>query len=206
MLSRYPDDTFDRFWWRFNNSNTNTFWTTGKVANGNSYDFPPLAVMQTNFINNTIILNPSTQASSSDVLTASTLYGSHYYFMALWFVEFNPNVNTSGQRVFNVAINGKDFTYNIDIYRTVGAKAALELYSPTDRPLGPYVDQFVIQFKPSSTSDYNPSLAAAEILQLFDNPMNTTTSSSDSTSHYSNEFRSLNKMPLVNNFFIVHII
>ena len=139
--------------------------------------------MQTNFINMTIIVNPSTQASSSDVLMASTLYGSHYYFMVLWFVEFNPSVNTSGQRVFNVAINGEVFDNDIDIYRTVGANAALEIYSPTDRPLGPYVDQFKIQVNDFSYSRYYASLAAAEIFQLFDNPMNTTTSSSDSTSH-----------------------
>ena len=182
MLSRYPNDTIDRFWWRFNNSNTNTFWTTDTVAKGNSYDFPPVAVMQTNFINNTIILNPSTQASSSDVLTASTLYGSHYYFMVLWFVEFSANVNASGQRVFDVAINGEVFEKAIDIYDRVGPYTALEVYSLTDRPLGPYVDQFVIEVHNSSTSNYYPSLAAVEILQLFDNPMNTTTSSSDGPS------------------------
>ena len=146
-----------------------------------SYDFPPEAAMQSNFMNRTIVVNPSAPASS-DVLTVKTLRGSHYYFMVLWFVEFSSNVNASGQRVFDVAINGEVFEKAIDIYGRVGPYTALQVYSSTDRPLGPYVDQFVIEVHNSSASNYYPSLAAVEILQLFDNPMNTSTSSSDGPS------------------------
>ena len=148
---------------------------------GGSYDFPPEVTMQSNFINRTIVVNPSALASSN-VLMANTLRGSHYYFMVLWFVEFSSNVNASGQRVFDVAINGEVFEKAIDIYGRVGPYTTLEVYSSTEKPLGPYVDKFVIEIYNSSFSDYNPSLAAAEILQLFDNPMNTTTSSSDGLS------------------------
>ena len=146
-------------------------------------DFPPIDVVQTSFVAGLITFN-ITRASS--VLTTSTMAGSHKYFLAMFFAEIDPRVNASGQRVFDITVNGDLFAQGVDIYTDAsGMYKGLEYYTNTSVPLGPYSDNIIIESKARSTSIYPASIAGIEVLQLFDNPMNATTptSSNDRKSH-----------------------
>ena len=184
MSIRYPNDAIDRFWWRFGTDASHIEATSQTIRVGQkSYDLHPENVMQTNYVSNTTVFtfDPS---KASPILTTSTLLGSHYYFVVLGFVELYPNV-TAGMRVFDLAINRDFLADTVDIYNQVGRYTAYEIYSPTNKALGPYVDNVVIAADAKSYSTYSPSVAAEEVFQLFDNPVNATnpTSSTDRKSH-----------------------
>jgi hypothetical protein len=149
-------------------------------VDGYTSDLPPAAAMTTNYVSNGTS-GYAFDISSSEILTATTIQGSHRYYMVLWFAEFNPRVNAAGQRVFDVKTNNKLFFDVVDVYSWSGLYRAYEIYTITDKPLGPYTDKFVITSSPASTSVYQPTLAAAEVLQLFDVAMDavTPTSASD---------------------------
>ena len=91
-------------------------------------------------------------------------------------------------RVFHITVNDEVFADVVDIYKQVGSYTAYEIYNSTNKPLGPYRDNLIFKADASPTSKYLPTLAAAEILQLFDNPMNATipTADVDSKPHPTN--------------------
>ena len=139
--------------------------TTYHVDVDDIHEYPSMAVMQTNFIATDIVIN--LPEDFRDILTTSTATGSHEYFVALFLAalflaEIDPRVNASGQRVFDVTVNGDMFVEGMDIY---------------DQTLGPthWVrtrDNIKIEAKIRSNSLYPVSIAGAEVLQLFHNPMN----------------------------------
>ena len=180
MGCRYPDDTIDRFWWRYANEPTNVIQTTQDVR-VNIDDSPPDAVLQTNFVARNITVNLT---RASNVLSTSTMAGRHKYYMALFYAEIDPRVNDSGQRVFDVTVNGDPFGEGMDIYgyKNQGLYRGLEHYS--NESLGPYSDNIIIEATAKSNSPYSASIAGFEVMQLFDNPMNATTPTSASDGMY----------------------
>jgi hypothetical protein len=150
------------------------------AVNNNSIDLPPPAVMNTNGVPNGTS-GYTFNISSPRILTTATIKGSHRYYMVLWFAEFDLRVNASGQRVFNLRTNDDLFSDWVDVYRLIGPYTALEISTKLDKPLGPYTDKFLISSATAGTSIYQSTLAAAEILQLFNVTMDavTPTSASD---------------------------
>ena len=180
--SRYPNDSLDRFWWRSMAQPGNANITSQPVNVNSILDLPPEAVLQTNFIGSN--LGYFYNVSDQNVLTTSTVTGKHSYCLSFWFVELDTRVEAAGQRVFNLTSNGYLLLSGIDIFASVKALyTTYQLYSSS--PYGPYEDELVIEAYTAPTSLYPPSIAGAEILQLFDNPMNGTapTSTSDGTSN-----------------------
>ena len=171
---RYPDDTIDRFWRRGVDSPPNVEVSNQpvEVDAGYATDLPPVAVMQTNYV--------SPQNGYTFNISTSTLRGTHSYYIVLWFAELNSSVTAPGQRVFNLTTNGDLYYPAMDIFGSVGSYKATELYSY--KPLGPYKDSIIIESDPSPSSTYYPTLAAAEIMQLFDNRINATTPTSNDDS------------------------
>ena len=99
------------------------------------------------------------------------------YYMAFWFVELDPRVDAPGLRVFNLSSNGHLLKSGIDIFaRMNGLYIGYQIY--TADPHGPYEDNVLIEAYTAPTSLYPASIAGAEVLQLFDNPMNATTPTS----------------------------
>ena len=181
MGCRYPDDTIDRFWWRLTNDRNSVIQTTQDVGVNKIADYPPMAVMQTSVIGRDITVDFS---EFPDVLTTSTMAGRHKYYMALFYAEIDPRVNDSGQRVFDVTVNGDPFGEGMDIYgyKNQGLYRGLEHYS--NESLGPYSDNIIIEATAKSNSPYSASIAGFEVMQLFDNPMNATTPTSASDGMY----------------------
>ena len=183
MGCRYPGDPMDRFWVRYSDAPTTAIQTGHDVGLNNMPDDPPLTVMQTSFYEPNFTVSITALA---DVLTTSTVAGSHKYYIAYFFAEVDERVNASGQRVFDITVNGDLFAQGVDIYTDAsGMYKGLEYYTNTSVPLGPYSDNIIIESKARSTSIYPASIAGIEVLQLFDNPMNATTptSSNDRKSH-----------------------
>ena len=151
---------------------SNVMHTALNVRVNNMLDDPPMAVMQTSFNSTGFTVNFS---NAFNVLTVSTIAGSHKYFVA----EIHPRVNASGERVFDVTVNGNSFVEGVDIYAQAGGLyQGFEQYSK--EPLGPYSDNIILGVKAKSYSSYPASIAGVEVLQLFDNPMNATTPTSTS--------------------------
>jgi hypothetical protein len=101
------------------------------------------------------------------------------YHVELFFAEIDSRVNASGQRVFNITINGENFYPLLDVYERVGLYASEEIYSKY--PLGPYTSGVSINATRTSTSAFPPFIAGAEILELLDDPMAPPTSPIDGT-------------------------
>ena len=134
-------------------------------------DSPPVSVLQTSYV-------ASSNAGFYYNLTYNLAGTSYQYYVAFYFAELDSRVNASRLRVFNISINGNSYYSDIDVYDEVGLYRAFEIYSST--PQGPYADYVLIEVTSTSSSVYPPFMAAAEILQLFDNPMAPATSSVDS--------------------------
>ena len=167
--TRYPDDTLDRLWYTEKTGPTNQ---TSLMIVDRLADSLPLPVVQTSYAAPTAA---GFFVNFTDGLDTTT---SYYYYLALFFAEIDPRVNASGLRVFDVTINESPFYPGYDVYAEVGQYTVSEIYS--SRQLGPYTDHVLINFTSTPTSVYPPFISAAEILQLFDNPMVPTTSSVDS--------------------------
>ena len=138
-------------------------------------DSPPVSVLQTSFVAPSaagLYYNRSTHPEGS----------AYKYHIALYFAELDPRVNASGLRVFDVSINGKSFSKGIDVYAVVGLYAVCEIYSTV--PVGPFSDYVLINLTSTAGSLFPPFIAAAEILQLVQNPMVPPTSSVDSKSQF----------------------
>ena len=180
MGCRYPDDTIDRFWWRYANEPTNVIQTTQDVR-VNIDDSPPDAVLQTNFVARNITVNLT---RASNVLSTSTMAGRHKYYVALFLAEIDPRVNASGQRVFDVTVNGNTFKKDVDIYANISLYRGIEYHTKTSIPMGPISNNIIIEARAKSNSSYPASIAGVEVLQLFDNPMNATTPTSSSDGMY----------------------
>jgi hypothetical protein len=173
--SRFPDDSLDRFWFTLGAS-------IGEVSNVTTstidmeytqLEYLPMKVMQSNIVATT----------RAGLLYNLTLPGSHRYFFSIFIVELDPRVK-SGDRVFDVQFNGRLVISNIDISNSSNGKPyVLDQYYAT-KPLGPYVDYLAITFTPAASSTYLPSLAALEVMQLFDNPMVSPSSSNDGNCIY----------------------
>ena len=177
MGCRYPDDTIDRFWWRYANEPTNVIQTTQDVGVNKIADYPPMAVMQTSVIGRDITVDFS---EFPDVLTTSTMAGSHKYFLAMFFAEIDPRVNASGQRVFNITVNDDLFVNGMDIY-----DQAPGLYNGLQHnTVATYSNDIIIVATTGSNSLYPASIAGFEVLQLFDHSMNATTPTSSSDGMY----------------------
>ena len=134
-------------------------------------DSPPVSVLQTSFV-------ASTNAGFYYNLTRNLAGTSYRCYLELYFAELDSRVNVSGLRVFDMSINGRPVFLNLDVYKQVGLYRGYEIYSP--KPQGPYSDHLLINVTSTPSSVYPPFIAAAEILQLFDNPMVPSTSSVDS--------------------------
>ena len=145
-------------------------------------DFPPISVVQTSYV-------ATSNAGFYLNLTYNLAGTSYQYYVALYFAEVDPRVNASGLRVFDVWINGKLFYAGIDVYKEVRLYAVSEIY--TISPVGPYSDYILINVTSASSSVYPPFIAAAEVLQLFDNPMAPATSSIDSKLFFWSKHRNL---------------
>ena len=118
-------------------------------------------------------------------LTSLSYSGStaitYNYMVSLFFVELDPRVNASGLRVFDATINGSPLLRGIDVYASAGADNAYEIMSDAQKPFGPYADPvLIINLTSTPSSQYPPSIAAAEILQLFDEIMLSATIEADS--------------------------
>ena len=135
-------------------------------------DSPPVPVLQTSYA------APTAAGFFVNLTAGLDTTTSYNYYLALFFAEIDPRVNASGLRVFDVTINGSPFFQDFDVYAKVGLYTAFELYS--SKQLGPYTNHLLINATPTATSVYPPFISAAEILQLFDNPMVPPTSSVDS--------------------------
>ena len=134
-------------------------------------DSPPLSVVQTSWT--------GTDKSLLVYNLSTTPPGIAYrYYISLFFAELDPNVNASGLRVFDGTVNGNLLFQGLDVYEQVGQYGVIESYSSA--PFGPYADYVVINLTSTASSVYPPSIAAAEIIRLFDNPMVPATSSVDS--------------------------
>ena len=181
MGCRYPDDTIDRFWWRLTNDRNSVIQTTQDVGVNKIADYPPMAVMQTSVIGRDITVDFS---EFPDVLTTSTMAGRHKYYMALFYAEIDPRVNDSGQRVFDVTVNGNTFKKDVDIYANISLYRGIEYHTKTSIPMGPISNNIIIEARAKSNSSYPASIAGVEVLQLFDNPMNATTPTSSSDGMY----------------------
>ena len=70
-------------------------------------EYPPMAVMQTSFIGTDITVDLT---EAHNVLTTSTMAGSHKYYMAMFYAEIDPHINASGQRVFEKHLHEKHAT------------------------------------------------------------------------------------------------
>ena len=173
MCNRYPSDTIDRFWWRFENAADNAKGTNETVnVDNNLIDLVPEAVMRTNYEGDN--KGYTFNISSRPISTAAALSGTHRYYVGLWLVEFE-NLLQDNLRVFNITINDKLFATGIDLHKVASpAYTAAEVYSKTDESLGPYDGSVIIKAIPPLSID-NPTLAAGEVLQLFDNAINATT-------------------------------
>ena len=134
-------------------------------------DFPPVSVVQTSYV-------ATSNAGFYWNLTYNLAGTSNQYYVALYFAEVDSRVNASGLRVFDVWINGRLFYAGIDVYKGVRLYAVSEFY--TVSPVGPYSDYILINVTSTSSSVFPPFIAAAEVLQLFDNPIVPPTSSIDS--------------------------
>ena len=163
----------DRVWFTFVDSPTNR--TSDPVGVAGLPDSPPLSVVQTSWT--------GTDKSLLVYNLSTTPPGIAYrYYISLFFAELDPNVNASGLRVFDVSINGKSFSKGIDVYAVVGLYAVCEIYSTV--PVGPFSDYVLINLTSTAGSLFPPFIAAAEILQLVQNPMVPPTSSVDSKSQF----------------------
>ena len=183
MCNRYPSDTIDRFWWRFANAEDNVDGTNETVTVKGSVDLVPEVVMQTNYQGDGYSFN----ISSRPISTAVALSGSHRYYVGLWFVQFT-DLQQAGLLKFNVTINGILFSAGVDLFTLSNPiYTAAEIFSPTDESLGPYSDSIIIKALRQLGTLKVPTLAAGEVLQLFDDAMNATapTSSYDGTSFQS---------------------
>ena len=144
----------DRFWF------TETFGPTNITSNtvdvSGMSDDVPMVVMQSNLMANT----------TTGLQYNFSLPGKHRYSINLFFVELDPEIGI-GLRVFDVNVNGATTLPNVDIFNdTKGLYHPYTVYTPT--AFGPYTDYVLITLKPSL---YLPSLAALEVMQVFDNPM-----------------------------------
>ena len=167
---RYPDDAIDRLW--ATDTTGPTIRTSEAVNVKGIYDSPPISVMQTSTV------TTSTGASFYYNLTHGLGSGSYKYHMAFFFSELDPRVNASGLRVFDIWTNSDIFYTGLDIYFDTYRYGTDVVYTPN--PWGPYSDYILIRMTSTLSSVYPPIIAAAEILQLFDNPMLPATSSVDS--------------------------
>ena len=183
MVCRYPNDSIDRFWWRYVSKRNDVNVTTQNVNVNGIPDYPPMAVLQTNLIADNITINLA--EDFRNVFTTSTVTGSHMYFVVLFFAEIDPRVNAPGQRVVDLTVNGGVFVEAADIYADAsGTYNGLEYYTNTSIPLGPYSDNIIIEATAKTNSSYPAAIAGAEVLQLFDHSMNATTPTSSSDGMY----------------------
>ena len=134
-------------------------------------DFPPISVVQTSYV-------ATSNAGFYLNLTYNLAGTSYQYYVALYFAEVDPRVNASGLRVFDIWTNSDIFYTGLDIYFDTYRYGTDVVYTPN--PWGPYSDYILIRMTSTLSSVYPPIIAAAEILQLFDNPMLPATSSVDS--------------------------
>ena len=181
---RYPDDIYDRVWYRSTSTPESSFLqaTTELIQFGSSSGLPPLSVTQSivvaKNINHTI--SPS---STTSPLTRTATTGQHNYSVMLYFCEFNKAVVTQpGKRVFNLTINiGSSALIEqetLDIFSLVGVNKLLEV-STGAAPVGPYAGDINIQIVTLPSSSLSASIAGAEVLLLLSNPMLTPTASLD---------------------------
>ena len=166
---RYPDDSLDRLW--VTDRTQPTIQSSVPVDVERLDDSPPVSVVQTSYV-------ASSNAGFYLNLTYNMAGTSYLYYVAFYFAEVDAHVNASGLRVFDIWVNGRSFSSNVDVYNKVGLYSAYEVYSP--KPLGPYSNYVLINVTSTPSSVYPPFISAAEILQLFDNPMLPPTSSVDS--------------------------
>ena len=178
-MCRYPDDAFDRFWWRYSDVPNNVTQTDLDVGVNDMLDYPPMAVMRTSLFQTDFIVNLK---ELGDVLTAATITDSHEYYMIFFFAEIDPRVNASGQRMFNITVNGDVFAKHVDLYNQAPGLYKGFQYN-SDAPT-PYSDNIIIVVNTESNSPYPASIAGFEVLELFDNPMNATTPTSSSDGMY----------------------
>ena len=179
---RYPDDIYDRVWYRATSRPDYLSQITSDLIQlGSSSGLPPQSVVQSIIsaknINHTI--SPS---ATTLPLTRTTTTGQHNYSVILYFCEINKEVVTQpGKRVFNLTLNiGNSVLIDrtLDIFSLVGARNLLEV-STGAATVGPYTGDINIQIVTLPTSELSASIAGAEVLQLLSNPMLTPTASSD---------------------------
>ena len=196
MGCRYPGDPMDRFWVRYSDAPTTAIQTGHDVGLNNMPDDPPLTVMQTSFYEPNFTVSITALA---DVLTTSTVAGSHKYYIAYFFAEVDERVNASGQRVFNITVNDDLFVNGMDIY-----DQAPGLYNGLQHnTVATYSNDIIIVATTGSNSLYPASIAGFEVLQLFDNPMNATTPTSASDGMYNFHSTHISTSTLFNDYMFV---
>ena len=181
---RYPQDIYDRLWYRSSLTPESSLFqiTPDSVDVSNSTGRPPMSVVQSIVVAKNIAYTISPSSIISP-LTRTTTTGQHNYSVMLYFFEFNKAVvNRSGQRVFNLTLSiGNSALINqetLDIFSLVGVDKLWEV-STGKTPVGPYGGDIKIEIVTLPTSQLSASIAAAEVLQLFSNSMLTPTASSD---------------------------
>jgi hypothetical protein len=162
-MCRYPNDTLDRLWDAKYSTGANAIRTSEPVVLAGYNEYVPVSVVQTSFVADSI----ASGWSYKPALATDSL--PHSYYVVLFFAEIDKSVNASGQRVFNITINGNNFSQGLDVYNQAhGPDVTFTIYSPN--PLGPY-SSIVINATGSQGSIFPPFIAGAEILQLLDDPM-----------------------------------
>ena len=153
---RFPTDSLDRFWFTSTTGPTNV--TSNTVDVSSMPDIVPMRVMQSNVMANTTI----------GLVYNFSLPGKHLYSISLFFAELDPEIGSG--RVFDISVNGETTLPRLDIFNVTNGRYRPDtVYTPT--AFGPYIDYVLIALKPSLSSLYLPSLAALEVLQVFDNPI-----------------------------------
>jgi hypothetical protein len=168
-LYRYPDDTLDRLWDVPSSTGANAIRTSEVIAGATFIEYVPLPVVQTSLVADSIANGWSYKPALADSLP-------HRYYVMLFFAEIDPKVNASGLRVFDISINGDNFSPGVDVYKKMTPYYSYRIYR--ENPLGPY-SSIVISLTGTPTSVFPPFIAGAEILQLLDDPMAAPTSPVD---------------------------
>ncbi|KAI5072741.1 hypothetical protein GOP47_0012847 [Adiantum capillus-veneris] len=166
-FTRYPYDSFDRFWTSFGIAAEYSIITNKSVDGTNSVNLPPGRILQS-----------ALTFSTGFQLTLSSGEVGRTYVFVLYFAEINESVTAKGQRTFNIEVNG--VLYNteepIDVFdRAVGAYEATSytvIGSPS--PNG----EIIVNLTTINSSLFPPFVAAVESF-LLNNVTSSAFSSSD---------------------------
>lgn len=144
----FPDDKFNRLWQPFKDNNPVST-NKANVTPSDFWNVPPEKLFETSVT--------TSRGKELQIQWPPVLLPSAAYYIALYFQD-NRNPSPFSWRVFNVSVNGKPFSSNVNV-----TTKGLTVYAAK----WPLSGNTEIVLTPGAGMPVGPVISAAEIMQIF---------------------------------------